>query len=258
MEQPLADSDRAVIERTVRQYRYLSDAQQRELEGFVQVFLAEKRFEGCQGLEVTPAMRVCIGAQASLLLLGRKTTFYPLLHSVLLYPSAYVAGTPELDGDGTLWNIPDERIGESWERGSVVLAWDEVERGGADDGVNVVFHEFAHQLDDEAGIADGTPKLVDRAAYARWASVLGTAYDEHVEAVESSRPTLIDDYGAESPAEFFAVATECFFERAPEMKARHPELYAELRAFYTLDLGAVMPVAPVVRRRVRRHPRLRR
>jgi hypothetical protein len=254
----LSEEERRVVEQNVRHYRYLSAAQRRELEGLMRVFLAEKHFEGCGGLEVTSAMRVTVATQACMLLLGRDTDFYPLLQSVLLYPSAYVTREAALEPDGTLWEGPDERIGESWSRGSLVLAWDEVERGGEVDGVNVVFHEFAHQLDDEHGIADGTPRLADRHAYDEWARVLGAAYEAHVAAVERGRATLIDEYGAESPAEFFAVATECFFERGAALKSAHPELYAQLESFYRQDPAAVLPPGPIVRRRVRRHPRTRR
>jgi Mlc titration factor MtfA (ptsG expression regulator) len=254
----LTDADRAVLERYVRYYRYLAAEQRAELEGLLRVFLAEKRFEGCGGLEVTDPMRLTIAAHACILLLGRETDVYPLLQSVLVYPTAFVVEEPEVHPDGTLAPGPHERIGESWERGSLVLAWDEVARGGAADGVNVAFHEFAHQLDDEEGVADGAPRLGGADARAAWARVFGAAYDEHVAAVDRGAATLLDEYGAESPAEFFAVATECFFERGGEMKARHPELYGELQAFYRQDPAAVLPPPPVLRRRVRRHPRPRR
>jgi Mlc titration factor MtfA (ptsG expression regulator) len=257
-EQPLSDEERSALERYVRYYRHLPEQLRDELEGLVRIFLAEKRFEGCGGLEVTDTMRLTIAAHGCILLLGRETDMYPLLHSVLVYPTAYVVEEAEVLPDGTLEEGPHERIGESWERGSLVLAWDEVARGGAADGVNVAFHEFAHQLDDEQGIADGTPALGDRARRDAWARVLGAAYDEHVAQVERGAVTLLDEYGAESPAEFFAVSTECFFERPAEMKSRHPELYAELEAFYRQDPAAFLPPPPIVRRRVRRHPRRRR
>jgi len=255
---PLDAEERAVLERHVRYYRYLPADQRAALEGLIRVFLAEKRFEGCGGLELTDAMRLVIAAHACILLLGRGGDVYPLLQSVLVYPSAFLVEEPELHPDGTLDAGPHERIGESWERGSLVLAWDEVARGGAADGVNVAFHEFAHQLDDEEGVADGAPALGTADARAAWARVLGTAYEEHVGDVERGAATLLDEYGAESPAEFFAVATECFFERGGEMKTRHPEVYAELQAFYRQDPAALLPPPPVVRRRVRRHPRRRR
>jgi Mlc titration factor MtfA (ptsG expression regulator) len=112
------------------------------------------------------------------------------------------------------------------------------------DGYNVVFHEFAHQLDDESGIADGAPPLPERSMYAEWSRVLGAEYAALGEAAERHRPTLLDEYGAESPAEFFAVATEAFFETPRELKAAHRELYEQLSLFYKQDPASYMPAAP--------------
>jgi MtfA peptidase len=255
---PLTDDERELVARNVPYYRGLDEARRRQLDGLVRIFLDEKRFEGCGGLEVTHEMRLTIAAQACLLLLGRDSDVYPLLQSVLVYPGAYRSREPVLEPDGTVAEDAEERIGESWTRGSVVLSWDDVSRaGGAADGVNVVLHELAHQLDEENGEANGTPRLPAPSMYAEWARVLGGEYEALAAAVERGEATLIDEYGVESPAEFFAVATECFFERAAEMKARHPELYTQLAACYGQDSASVALPLPRLRRRIRRHPRRR-
>ena len=254
---PLDDSQRGIVEDLVPYVRHLDGAKRTELEGLMQIFLAEKRFEGCGGLEVTEEMRLAIAAQACVLLLGRQTDVYPLLMTVLVYPAAYVTHEPALNAYGLMEAGPIERIGESWAKGSVVLSWDDVARGGALDGVNVAYHEFAHQLDDEHGEADGTPILPDAEMRARWIAVMTREYDALVAAADAGHMTLLDEYGAESPAEFFAVATETFFERAAEMQREHPDLYALLSEFYRQDPAAIMPPGPRLKRRVLRHPRPR-
>ena len=121
-----------------------------------------------------------------------------------------------------------------------MLAWDSTLHGarGIDDGENLVFHEFAHQLDFESGDANGTPPLESKHQYASWARVLGAELETLRRASETGAPSVLDDYGAENPAEFFAVATEAFFERPAELRERHPALYAELREFYHQDPAA--------------------
>jgi MtfA peptidase len=136
---------------------------------------------------------------------------------------------------------PQARLGEAWARGPVVLSWDDVVRGAADvhDGHNVVLHEFAHQLDNESGDGDGAPRLPQRSMYVAWARVLGEEYAHLIDDVAHHRASVLDDYGATSPAEFFAVATECFFEKPTALKRRHPALYAQLQLFYQQDPAAL-------------------
>ena len=129
------------------------------------------------------------------------------------------------------------RLGESWGHGSVVLAWDSVQRGAHNmhDGLNVALHEFAHQLDQEDGAADGAPILPARGAYASWARVLSREYERLQRRTEKHRETLIRSYGATHPAEFFAVATETFFEKPRQLRRKRPELYEELKSYYRVD-----------------------
>jgi Mlc titration factor MtfA (ptsG expression regulator) len=237
MKTPLRADRLEILERDVPYYRLLPPADRLELGGLVQIFLAEKHFEGCDGFEITDEIRLAIAAQACILLLHRKTNLYPLLQSILVYPHAFVAPLKERAPGGVVIEDFEEREGESWDTGALILSWDDVLESMADvdDGYNVVFHEFAHQLDDESGIADGAPLLPKKSHYAEWSRVLGAEYDALVESVERHRPTLLDEYGAESPAEFFAVATEAFFEMPARLKASHPELYRQLAQYYRQD-----------------------
>jgi len=226
-----------IIERNVPYARLLSKEDFDELGGHIQVFLAEKEFEGCGGLQITDEIRTTIAAQACLLLLHRPTDYYPMLRTILVYPSAYVAPMTESVGHGVVREGVSVRLGESWQHGSVILSWDDVLHGAADinDGHNVVLHEFAHQLDQEAGSAEGAPILPKRSMYVAWARVLSAEYARLQKDAKLGRGTILDKYGAVNPAEFFAVATECFFEKAPQLKEKHPELYKELRLFYRQD-----------------------
>jgi Mlc titration factor MtfA (ptsG expression regulator) len=237
---PLPEAFIAIIERNVPYVHRLSDADREELYGHVQVFLAEKSFEGCGGLELTDEIKVTIAAQACVLLLHRETDYYPELDSIVVYPHAYVAkGTRERMGNVVI-EKEQTRLGESWTAGTIVLAWDAVKSGASNihDGHNVVLHEFAHQLDAEDGDMDGAPDLGKRALYTGWAHVLGAEYGELTELLAAHRRSDLDAYAATNPAEFFAVVTEAFFEKGAALQRRHPELYAELAKFYKQDPAA--------------------
>ena len=233
---PFPDAWRAILERRVALWRRLPAADRRELEGHIQVLLAEKHFEGAGGLVITDEIRVVIAAQAAVLLLHRDTGYFPGLYSIVVYPAGFVVPVRDEEG-GIVSEGMDDRLGESWSAGVIVLSWDGVRHGVADagDGENLVLHEFAHQLDDEGGDADGVPLLARGHDGVRWSQVLGAEFERLREADERGEDTLLDPYGAETPAEFFAVATEYFFERSAELEALHPELYAELRAYFRQD-----------------------
>ena len=227
----------AIIEKNVPFYGLLPEADRQELQGHIQIFIAEKRFEGCGGLQITDEIKVTIAAQACILLLHRQTDYYPGLPSVIVYPRSYVAHDVQDFIGGIPVEGPDIRLGESWPRGSVVLSWDDVRRGAAHihDGHNVVFHEFAHQLDSSGAKGDSTPVLQDYSSFMAWARVLQRDYEKLRRDISRDRPTLLDEYGAEDPAEFFAVATEYFFEKAVELEQLHPRLYEQLKRFYQQD-----------------------
>lgn len=242
--QPFPESWREILRKRFPLSQRLPQELREELEAEIQVFLAEKSFEGCGGLTLTDEMKVSVAAQACLLLLGRETEVYPELKSILIYPSTYFAKTTEQSESGIVTESHSQRLGESWDRGVVVLAWDSV-AGGAintNDGQNVVLHEFAHQLDQQDGRADGTPSLAAgesfserRNRYLAWTRVLTAEYNELQEKARKDQKSVMDYYGATHPAEFFAVATECFFEKPRQMSQKHPKLYEELKKFYRQD-----------------------
>jgi MtfA peptidase len=226
------------IERNVPCFRRLSVNDQTELLGHIQVFLAEKRFEGCDGLEITDEVRITIAAQACLLLLHRKTDYFPRLLTILVYPSIYVAEERQ-HVHGHVWQEGKiARLGETgrW-LDALVLAWDAVRSGAANpsDGKNVVLHEFSHQLDYENYAEDGAPALETRDQQLSWQEVMRTEFASLRAADETGIPTLLDTYGANNPAEFFAVSTEAFFERPCALRGRHPKLYAELQRYFRQD-----------------------
>ena len=235
---PIPAAWRSTLAGNLPVFRRLPPDDQAELLGHMQVFLAEKRFEGCGGLELTDEIRLTIAAQACLLLLHRETDYYPQLSTILVYPSTYVADD-ERHIEGPIWEEGGEyRLGHTGQRlGVIVLAWDAAKRGALHpaDGQNVVLHEFAHQLDFEDYATDGAPALATRAEYLAWARVMSTEFKALQAAEEAGTPALLDTYGATNPAEFFAVATEAFFERPRALRARHPELYSELGKFFRQD-----------------------
>jgi len=230
-----------ILKKNLPFYNRLSPADRQELHGHIQVFLAEKYFEGCAGLTLTEEMRVTIAAQACILLLHRETDYYPKLVSILVYPNTYLAHHRERNSFGLVTEEIQQRQGESWSHGTVVLSWDNVRAGASDahDGHNVVYHEFAHQLDIEDGhLADGSVSLPRSSMYSAWALILGREYTALKKDVAAGRKTVLDSYAATSPAEFFAVATECFFEVPVLLQQKHPELYAELKLYYNQDPAA--------------------
>jgi Mlc titration factor MtfA (ptsG expression regulator) len=235
--QPFPEAWLSILRRNVPLYGRLPLVDRQELERHVQIFLAEKRFEGCAGLEITDEVRVTIAANACILLLHRKTDYYPGLSLILVYPRAYAVPARDWLPSGMVIEGMDVRQGESWHRGAVVLSWDSVRRTAAAHWAcdNVVLHEFAHQLDSSWGKGDSTPVLQNRSTFATWARVLQKEYEALRSQVGRNSRALLDDYGATNPAEFFAVATECFFQRPKEMLEEHPDLYRELQAFYQQD-----------------------
>ncbi|ODV03925.1 MAG: hypothetical protein ABT20_14320 [Rubrivivax sp. SCN 70-15] len=235
--QPFPAAWREVLRERWPYFAQLPPDLQLQLKEHIKAFVAEKPFIGCNGLEVTEEMRVLIAAQASLLLLNRRAGLFNGLRQVLVYPGAFVVDRVQNDAAGLVREGRQVLLGESWQRGQVVLSWDDVLAGAADpaDGRNVVIHEFAHQLDQESGAANGAPFLGRRDRYARWAATLGAAFARLQRQVALGEPTLIDAYGATSPAEFFAVASEVFFEQPRALAAEQPALFAELAGFYRVD-----------------------
>lgn len=234
---PFPETWDPILRRRVPRYGRLPEADQRALLGHLAVLLAEKHFEGCNGLVVTDEMRVTIAGHAAMLLLRRDVEPFRKLVTILIYPTAYVGRDVEPLGDHFVLEGEEDRLGEAYGGDVVVLAWDEVKaiaRGRAE-SLNVVLHEFAHLLDMEDGLTDGAPGLETQEQARQWAQVLGAEYRR----LRRGRGrTALDDYGATDPAEFFAVATETFFERPTRLQRLHPELYEQLKGYYRQDPAA--------------------
>jgi Mlc titration factor MtfA (ptsG expression regulator) len=236
LRQPFPAAWRRLLHRHMPLYTRLPPALQARLRREVQA-LVRQPFIGCAGLDVTDEMRVLIAAQAALLLLGGDKGGFANLREVLVYPGAFVVDRPVADEAGLQRDERRVHSGESWQRGQVILSWDDVQRGAADpaDGDNVVIHEFAHQLDQQRGVASGAPFLGHPGRYPAWAAAFSAAFADVRQREAHGERTLIGAYGASAPAEFFAVASERFFERPEALHAEHPAMYAELARYYGVD-----------------------
>ena len=233
---PFPAAWRNILRRRVPLARELPAAQQLRLKKHIQVLLAEVPFVGCAGLDVSDEVRVTIAAQAAFLLLGRGGSFGNL-REVLVYPGHFVVPRSEAGAGGVVHQGRDVLAGQSWQRGQVIVAWDAVREGAADphDGANVVMHEFAHQLDQDTGAANGAPYVGRGAPQQAWAHVMNQEFDALHARLARAEPSLIEPYAATSPAEFFAVTTELFFERPDALAAERPALYEQLKQCYRLD-----------------------
>jgi Mlc titration factor MtfA (ptsG expression regulator) len=230
---PLRDDWLAILRRNVAVYPLLSDDQQEAMRDAIRIFIAEKNWEGCNGLKVTDEMKVTIAGYACLLLLGISHDYFSNVLSILIYPSAYRAPTKRNDV-GVVIDSEEDRNGEAWYRGPVVLSWQEIldDISHPWDGQNLILHEFAHQLDMLDREVNGTPPLHSRDQAERWNRVMTEEFQRLIVDARRGRPTLIDTYGTTNEAEFFAVTTECFFDAPRELRQAHPDLYALLSEYY--------------------------
>ncbi|MSQ97105.1 MAG: zinc-dependent peptidase [Gemmataceae bacterium] len=229
-----------ILHEIVGHYRVLSEADQAKLRAAVRIMLAEKQWEGCRGLELTDEMRVAIAALAAVLILGLEDFYFDNVQTILVYPNEYVVKQERaLEGGATLEEESD-RLGEAHYRGPVILSWAEIRQNALEPGYgkNLVFHEFAHQLDMLNGAFDGTPNLPTGDLATRWGRIMGDEYRRLQRAERRGQETLLDPYGATDPAEFFAVATECFFDAPRAMQRVYPDLYAMFCDYYRQDPAA--------------------
>ncbi len=232
--EPFSAEWRDLLQRTVPLYGKLPRELRLRLEPLVREFLIDIEFVGCQGLIVTQEMRLRIAAQACLLVAGHRAAGFRSLHSVLLYPDEFVVEERDEDEAGVVTEATRALSGQTFATSRIVLSWrDAQESGGAGEAYNVVLHEFAHYLDHSVGGALTSPST--HRSLETWHAVLEREYDALCDALDRGEPTLIDPYGAEHLEEFFAVATETFFEQPRELQRRHPHLYSELSGFYALD-----------------------
>jgi len=215
----------------------LSDDEQRRLKDLAVVFLAEKEFTPVRGLALSEDDRLEIALQACLPVLELGIHWYDGWVGIVVHPSDFRVQRAETGEDGVVHEWDDELAGESWPGGPVVLSWEALDEAGtvAEGGVNVVIHEFAHKLDMMSGEADGVPPLPSRAARERWIEVFDAEFERFCAEVDAGKDTFLDPYAAENEAEFFAVASEAFFESPNALKREYPRLYELFRGFYRQD-----------------------
>ncbi|WP_283425083.1 zinc-dependent peptidase [Shimia sagamensis] len=235
LSQPMSADHRAIVEEQVPITAKLPMDLRTKLEGKINRFLDQVEFDGCNRLEITEEMKVSIAAQACLLVVNTEI-WYDHLTTILVYPGAFKSRQTQHNGYVVI-EREIVRTGESWSRGPVILSWSHSQQGAANDtdGHNVVFHEFAHQIDDLSGRTDGVPNLGPNQKYSDWVQVFETAFKKHVQLVQKGRKTVIDHYGAEGYEEFFAVSVEVFFERPASLKREEPSVYEQLSLLFQLD-----------------------
>ena len=212
---------------------YLTDSERARLRMLAAGFLAAKQFHGAQGLELDDRMMLSIAVQACLPVLRLGLAVYGDWVGVIVYPGDFVVPRQTVDEDGVVHEYDDEVLGEAWEQGPVIVSWRQDASRYA--GPNVVIHEFAHKLDMSNGGADGLPPLADGMSRERWSKAFAEAYDDLCDRVDADEPTPIDPYGAEHPAEFFAVASEAFFETPVALQSAYPAVYEQLKLLYGAD-----------------------
>ncbi len=233
----LAADRRELLERKLPLYARLPAGLKPRLHGLINAFIAEKKFLGCAGQGIDDEVRLLIAAQACLLVLNRELGFFDELETILVYPSSFLVDEEYADTTGVVTSARHELLGQAWDAHQIVLSWEDVleDATAGHPEQNVVLHEFAHQLDQAGGPADGAPPLRNRSQYTRWSAVLQAAYETLCEQIERGAVPFMDEYGASDPAEFFAVATETFFIDAPHLQRTQPALYHELEVLYGVD-----------------------
>jgi Mlc titration factor MtfA (ptsG expression regulator) len=239
LEHPFPDTWRDTLQRNMQHFHCLDAEETAHLCALVQVFVAEKYWEGCGGLELTDEIRVTIAGQACLLLLGLEHQLYANVETILVYPSTVLVRPlpePIFAAPRIVPNV-QYRLGEAHQCGPVILTWDAVRRGGIHPelGHNVVYHEFAHKLDMPDGTVDGVPPLKNKQQYARWVEVCNREYRRLRQAFDEGVETFLDPYGLHNAGEFFAVITEAFFDQPLQLRELHPDIYEVLVEFYQQD-----------------------
>lgn len=242
-----AEIDPHLWRKTIAKYPFtqaLSNVERERLRELVILFLHEKSLHGAGGMAVRDEVRLAVAVQACILILHLGLEYYRGWIEVIVYPDEFVAEYDYMDEAGVLHHVEEAMTGESWARGPVVISWADVQEAGSGQGYNVVIHEFAHKLDMLNGEPNGYPPLHAGMQRSAWAEAFTSAYDAFCREVDSGRELGIDEYAAESPAEFFAVLSEAFFESPLTVRALYPEVYAQLVQFYRQDTAArIMPRA---------------
>ncbi len=233
---PFPESWQCYLDTHMVLYRRLPAQRRSRLHRDILVLLDRATFYGCAGMQLNDTNKVLIAAHGALLVNGLSPDYYPQLRAILVYPGAYRVHEQVQDGE-ILSHSEEERLGESWHSGRLVLSWDTLatEAAAADGRSNVGLHEFAHQLDQIDGASDGAPPLASAAQAQDWQSAFSDAWQRRQRQPDDD--SIIDEYGTESPAEFFAVVTEAFFLQPLALARQEPELYRCLVQFYQLNPG---------------------
>ncbi len=241
--EPFATEWEDALQQRLGHFALISEAEQKNLRDMVHIMLAEKEWEGCRGLELTDAMRVVIAGSAAILILGFDQFYFDNVQTILVYPNAFVVKEERGLGGGATVEEETDLLGAAHYRGPVILAWEETQANALHPGYgqNLVFHEFAHQLDMLNGAFDGTPNLATNELAQRWSRIMDDEFRRLQRAERKGKDTLLDPYGASNPAEFFAVTTECFFDAPRAMHAEYPDLYELFRAYYRQDPASWPP-----------------
>jgi Mlc titration factor MtfA (ptsG expression regulator) len=215
---------------------HLTADERAHLRQLARQFIAEKQWSGAQGLQLTPRIQLTIALQACLPILHLGLDWYAGWVGIVVYPGDFLIPRRIIDEDGVVHEYDDEVMGEAWYGGPVLVSWfDHPEDAG---GINVVIHEFAHKLDMKSGDADGVPPMHAGMSRQRWIDVMSGAFDDFQRRVDCGEETALDPYGAEMPTEFFAVASEAFFENPQLLESEYPEVYAQFRLFFRQDPAA--------------------
>lgn len=240
LQKPFPTTWQKILDTEVPYYSFLPDNLKKTLRHHLVIFMDEKLFEGCNGLEMTEEKKVIISAYACVLLLGEPVDYYPDLQSILVYPDDYVAPVRKQYRGGVVSEGIEARKGESWDVGSIVLSWDDVREHieNRSSGHNLIFHEFAHQLDHHYSLTAGIGEEGEIFRDDEWTHILSAAFRTLQRKGRRGIRCVLDSYGATHPAELFAVATEAFFLNPNQVKWEFPKLYGALKSFYNLDPGS--------------------
>ena len=212
---------------------HLTPDERTRLRQLARQFIAEKQWSGAQGLQLTPRIQVAIALQACLPILHLGLGWYDGWVGIVVYPGDFVIPRRVIDEDGVVHEYEDEVMGEAWYGGPVLISWFEHPEDAG--GINVVIHEFAHKLDMKSGDANGLPPMHEGMSRQRWSEVMSRAFDDFQRRVDRGEDTPLDPYGAELPTEFFAVASEAFFEEPELLRSEYPDVFEQFRLFYRQD-----------------------
>lgn len=237
----VSNEERNLLDSSLWQARYLSRDQRERLIRWIRVFIYQKNWEGCNGLQITEPMQWTVAAAAGLMMLKYPEWYYNKSKSILIYPEAYVAQVQTSFGNSADVILGGEyyRAGETIYRGPIVLNWRDLDeaRKSANGGHHLAIHEFAHQIDMINGpIVDGLPPLPQGVHESSWIASFRAEFQEARKMVEQGFRIRMDDYGLTQESEFFAVASELYFQVPAELAEFHPNLFQLLKQFYMLEL----------------------